>query len=201
MRCGRPVRSDMCGREGRRRARTFVFARGIVSVDSIRLAARSSASLAGKMRGVVPPVRNTAARYALRRFRPCPYGWICRFGRGRKVPSHFGSAPQGAEPVSRPAVPARFSPSRPSGVSRNVSFGSEPTSGGRPCLRTERSSDGTTYPKENRRAGKGLRGTVCGCGPVCGPVRNGSAASRHRVGRNAPASWPSTRQRPRLRVR
>lgn len=112
MRCGRPVRSDMCGREGRRRARTFVFARGIVSVDSICLAARSSVSLAGKMRGVVPPVRNTAARYALRCSGLVRMGrYAGSGGKSREVPSHFGWALRGAEPISRPAVPARFSPS------------------------------------------------------------------------------------------
>ncbi len=62
MRCGRPVRSDMFGREGRRCARTFVFARGIVSVDSIRLAARSSVSLAGKMRGAFGAEHGCAIR-------------------------------------------------------------------------------------------------------------------------------------------
>ncbi len=53
------------------------------------------------------------------RLRDTPYGasGLVRMGRyagsggGRKVPSHFGWALRGAEPVSRPAVPARFSPS------------------------------------------------------------------------------------------
>lgn len=105
-----PFCSDMCGREGRRRARTFVFARGIVSVDSIRLAARSSVSLAGKMRGAFGAEHGCAIRLTALPALSVWVGMPVRAG-GRKVPSHFGWALRGAEPVSRPAVPARFSPS------------------------------------------------------------------------------------------
>ena len=113
MRCGRPVRSvRICadGKGGDVRGR---LSSHVGLCPSIRFAWPQGAP--SRWRGRCEEPLLGAGHDRAIRFTALPalsvwVGMPVRAG-GRKVPSHFGWALRGAEPVSRPAVPARFSPS------------------------------------------------------------------------------------------